>query len=234
MATTTKAGSGLSSGQDELRRTNQELVEVRKLLANVLESSTQHSIIAEDLERRITSWNAGAARIYGYDTLEVIGQSCDILHVAEEIQSGAAAQLHKRAYAEGHAIGQLRRRRKDGSEFLARLAITRRNDAEGSAIGYLVVSHDVSADQRHVGEQQFLAQAGEALQASLNYAETVNRVAQLAAGFLGDGCVVDVLEGADQLIRKRVVHADPAKAGLAEALEHILPDRNNPIRRVLE
>jgi signal transduction histidine kinase len=30
------------------------------------------------------------------------------------------------------------------------------------------------------------------------------------------------------------VHADPEKAGLADALEHILPDRNHPIWRVLE
>ena len=130
--------------------------------------------------------------------------------------------------------GLFHRRRKDGSEFLARLTITSRNDAKGNAIGYLVVSHDVTVEQRYVEEQQFLAQVGETLQASLDYGATVTRIAQLAVGFLGDGCVIDILEGADKLSRKKVIHADPAKAGLAEALEHILPDRNHPIWRVLE
>ena len=234
MATNTRAIAEFQQVQDELRRANEELVEAHEFLENVLESSTQYSIIAKDLERRIVSWNKGAARIYGYDTSEALGQSSDMLHVPEEVRSGSVAELHQRAYAEGHATGLFRRRRKDGSEFLARLTITRRNDAQGNAIGYLVVSHDVTAEQRHVDEQQFLAQVGETLQASLDYAATVKRIAQLAVGFLGDGCVIDVSEGADKLSRKKVVHADPAKAGLAEALEHILPDRNHPIWKVLE
>jgi PAS domain S-box-containing protein len=234
MATSTRAHSEFANIQDELRRTNEELVEAREFLENVLESSTQYSIIANDLERRIIAWNKGAARIYGYEASEVIGQSMEILHIPEEVQSGAVVELHQRAYAEGHATGLFRRRRKDRSGFLARLTVTRRNDAQGNAIGYLVVSHDVTAEQRHVEEQQFLAQVGERLQASLDYTATVQRIAELATGFLGDGCVIDVLQGTDRLSRKKVVHADPAKAELAAALEHILPDRNHPIWRVLE
>ena len=220
--------------QSQPPRSHEELVEACEFLENVLESSTQYSFIAKDLERRIMVWNKGAARIYGYDASEVIGQSSDMLHVPEEVRSGAVAQLHERARAEGHATGLFRRRGKDGSEFLARLTVTRRNDSRGNAIGYLVVSHDVTDEQRHVEEQQFLAEVGEALQASLDYAATVERIAQLAVGFMGDGCVIDVLAGSDKLSRKKVVHADPAKAGLAAALEHILPDRNHPIWRVLE
>ena len=80
----------------------------------MLESSTEYSIIAKDLDRRILAWNKGAARIYGYEASEVIGQSSDMLHVPEELQSGAVAELHRRALAEGHATGLFRRRRKDG------------------------------------------------------------------------------------------------------------------------
>ena len=213
MTTITRASAEIRRVQDKLRHTNQELVEAREFLENVLESSTQYSIIAKDLDRRIMTWNEGAARIYGYDASEVLGQSSDMLHVPEEVRSGAVAALHQRAHAEGHATGLFRRRRKDGSEFLARLTITRRNDAEGNAIGYLVVSHDVTAEQRHVEEQQFLARVGETLQTSLDYDTTIRRIAQLAVGFLGDGCVIDILEGTDEFRRKKVVHADPAKGG---------------------
>ena len=97
----------------------------------------------------------------------------------------------------------------------------------------LATTTDVTGEQRHVEVQQFLAQVGEALQASSNYDATVECIAKMAVGFLGDGCVIDILKGADRLSRKKVVHADPAKAGLAEALEHISPDRNHAIWRVL-
>jgi PAS domain S-box-containing protein len=234
MTTVSGPDAALRKAHEELRRTAGELVEARALFATVLESSTQHGIVTKDLDRRITAWSEGAARIYGYDASEVIGRSSDLLDVPEESPSGTVAELHARALLDGHATGLFRRRRKDGSDFLARLTISRRNDAEGNAIGYLVVSHDVTAEQRHVEEQQFLAQVGAALQTSLDYAVTLQRIAELAVGFLGDGCVLDLLEGAEHLSRKKVVHADPAKAGLAEALQHILPERNHPIWRVLE
>ena len=220
--------------QDELRGTREELVEAREFLETVLESSTQCSIIVKDLDRRVIGWNKEAERIYGYDASEITGQSSDILHVPEEILSGAVVEIHRQAYAEGHATGLFRRRRKDGTEFLARLTITRRNDGQGNAIGYLVVSQDVTAEQRHFDEQQFLARVGETLQTSLDYAATVERIARLAVGFLGDGCVIDLLKTSNKLGRLRVVHADPEKAGMAQALEQIVPERNHPIWSVLE
>jgi len=211
-----------------------DVLEAREFLESVLDNSTQYSLIGKDLARRVTAWNKGAARIYGYEASEVIGRSSDILHVPEEIRSGAVDELHQRAQAEGLAAGLFRRRRKDGSEFLARLTVTTRKDAEGNAKGYFVFSHDVTAEQRYVEEQRFLARVGETLQTSLDYVTTIEGIARLTIGFLGDGCAIDVLEEANELGRKKVVHADAAKAGLAEALQHILPERGHPIWTVLE
>ncbi len=236
MGTITRDISGMRQVEDELKRANEELSQARNFLENVLESSTEYSIIAKDLDRRILAWNKGAERFYGYDASEVIGRSSEMLHVPEEIQSGAVAELHRRALAQGHATGLFRRRRKDGSEFLARVVMTRRNDSRGNAIGYLVVSHDVTAEQRHLEEQRYLAEVGEALQSSLDYAETVESVAQLPLGFLGDTSTLDVVDESGEVRRMRVVHADPAKAPIADALQRIAPtrDRPHPLWRVLE
>ena len=157
MATITRDISSLREAQDQLRRTNDELAEAQEFLENVLESSTEYSIIAKDLERRVLAWNAGAARNYGYTPAEIVGRFSEILHMPEDIRSGRVAAVHQRALEKGHAVGLFRRRRKDGTEFLARVMVTRRNDARGKAIGYLIVSHDVTAEQRHVEEQRFLA-----------------------------------------------------------------------------
>ena len=232
MATITRDISDVRQAEDELTRRNEELAEARAFLENVLESSTEYSIIAKDLDRRILAWNSGAARNYGYEASEVIGQSSDMLHVPEELRSGLVADLHQRALAEGHAGGLFRRRRKDGSEFLARVTITRRNDARGNAVGFLIVSHDVTAEQRHVREQQFLAEVGEALQASLDYAATVERITQLVTGFMADACVIDVVEEDGTVKRKRVVYS--ANEPLAKALEQVVPGRNHPVWTVLE
>ena len=123
MATIPRAASERrETPQGEPRRTDEELVETSEFLHNVFESSTQHSIIAKDLQRRIMAWNKGAARIYGYDASEVIGHAP---------RPGGGPVVRSCAHAEGHATGLFRRRCKDGSEFLARLTITRRNDAQG-------------------------------------------------------------------------------------------------------
>jgi PAS domain S-box-containing protein len=225
-------GVALAFFQDRLSKVRTALAEARAFLENVLESSTEYSIIAKDLQRRILAWNSGAARNYGYEASEVIGKSSDMLHVPEELRSGMVADLHQRALVDGHASGLFWRRRKDGSEFLARVTITRRNDARGNAIGFLIVSHDVTAEQRHIREQQFLAEVGETLQGSLNYAETVERIVQLVTGFMGDACAVDVVDDDGSLVRMRVVYS--ANEPLAKALELIVPGPDHPAWTVLE
>lgn len=220
--------------EDELRRTNGALVQAHEFLESVLESSTEYGIITKDLEGRVVAWSAGAARIYGYDVSEVIGRSGDDLHSPEEIRSGLVFELHRRALAEGRAKGLFRHRRKDGSEFLARVLLTRRNDAGGNAVGYLVVTHDVTAEQPHVEQQEFLAEVGETLPMSLDYTATLDRIADLAIGFIADCCIIDVVEEDGNPKRMRVVHVDPAKAPLAEALARVSPVRTHPIRGVLE
>lgn len=224
LATIQRDLAELSAMQARLERVNEEVVEAREFLENVLESSTEYSIIAKDLERRILGWNAGARRNYGYTPQEIIGRSSDVLHTADEVRRGAVAALHRQALEEGKATGLFHRRRKDGSEFLARVVITRRSDAKGNPVGYLLVSHDVTAEQLHLERQRFLAEVSEALQASLDYRATLTRLAKLVVGFLGDGCRVDVLERASPLERTWVVEASPEHADLTTALERLNPD----------
>jgi signal transduction histidine kinase len=64
----------------------------------------------------------------------------------------------------------------------------------------------------HESDQlRFLADATATLSASLNYDETLHRVAQLAVPVLADWCVVDLVDAPDgQLRRVGVAHRDPA------------------------
>jgi PAS domain S-box-containing protein len=136
----------------ESKRLLQELAETKNFLNNILQSSIKYSIIGKDLEHRILSWNEGARRNYGYEAEQILGKSSSILHVPEDIASGAVDKLMTDAYEKGLAEGEFERIRKDGTRFAASVVVTRRNDASGKPIGYLLMSSDIS--EKKQAEQQ--------------------------------------------------------------------------------
>ena len=118
-------------------------------LRNVLEASTEYSIIGKDLNGTILLWNEGARRLYGYEPDEVIGiANASMLHAPDEVAAGVPELAMTVALAEGMWEGMVTRVRKDGLTFPARVVITPRRDADGVAIGYLLISKDVSAEQK--------------------------------------------------------------------------------------
>lgn len=127
------------------KRMMREFSETKNLLDNILQSSIKYSIIGKDLDHRILSWNEGARRNYGYAAEEILGKSSEILHTPEDVRSGAVQRLLDTAYERGLAEGEFDRVRKDGARFPASVVVTRRNDAAGNPIGFLLMSSDISA-----------------------------------------------------------------------------------------
>src|SRR5436305_13369118 len=78
------------------------------------------------------------------------------------------------------------------------------------------------------GRLAFLAEAGAALAASLDYEQTLGEVARLAVPTLGDFCIVDVVEG-ERARRLAALHVLPAKAALLDELrDRYPPDLQSP------
>jgi PAS domain S-box-containing protein len=85
--------------------------------------------------------------------------------------------------------------------------------------------------QRHAREaadharQQaaFLAEAGTALSASLDYEATLTAVARLAVPTIADWCAVDIIAEDGKLQRLAVAHVDPKKVELARTLQEQYP-----------
>src|SRR5690242_21676143 len=101
-------------------------------ITNILESSTEYSVIAKDLTGQILLWNEGARRLYGYEPGEVIGKAnSSILHTPQDVEAGVPAQIMAAALKQGKWEGTLTRRRKNGDQFTARLVITPRSDPSG-------------------------------------------------------------------------------------------------------
>jgi len=156
-------------------------------LQNILESSTEYSIIGKDLTGRIQLWNAGARRLYGYEPEEVIGKAnSSMLHTPEDIASGKPDQVMADALQAGKWEGTITRVRKSGEQFTARVVITPRRDTAGKPIGFLLISKDISDEIRLTEElkaTQFYARS--LIEASLDPLVTISP----------EGKITDVNEG---------------------------------------
>ena len=117
-------------------------------LESLLEASTEYAIVAFDAEGRIVSWNEGARRIYGYERSEVLGRSHEVLHVEEDVRAGVPAAMLRDALEHGKWEGTVERIRKDGTRFTARVVKTPRRDPAGNALGYLLISSDITDEVR--------------------------------------------------------------------------------------
>ena len=136
--------SSIARDITDSQRLMRELAEAKTFLDNILQSSTKYSIIGKGLDHRILSWNNGASCNYGYTAQEVIGKNSGILHTPQDVASGAVDRLLATAYKDGLAEGTFERVRKDDSRFTASVVVTRRDDAQGHPIGFLLMSHDIS------------------------------------------------------------------------------------------
>jgi PAS domain S-box-containing protein len=77
--------------------------------------------------------------------------------------------------------------------------------------------------------QRFLAEAGQLLAASLDYEETLQRVARMVVPQLADWCGIDMVDERGDVVHVTVAHADPAKVQLAHDLrERYPPDMDAP------
>ncbi|HEV3166850.1 MAG TPA: PAS domain S-box protein [Isosphaeraceae bacterium] len=123
--------------------------EAIEFLGNILESSTEYSIILKDLDGNILLWNEGAKRLYGYEPEEVVGKAnAEILHTPEDLQAGKPKAMLGAALREGKWEGTITRVRKNGHRFPARVVITCRRDVNGQPVGFLLISKALSDEVR--------------------------------------------------------------------------------------
>ena len=122
-------------------------------IGNVLEASTEYSIVGTDLSGTIRLWNRGASRLYGYEPDEVIGKaSLDVLHTAADLGARKLDEMMAGAVSSGKWEGTLDRVRKGGAVFAAHVVLTPRRGSTGEPVGYLLISKDLSKEE-HLPEE---------------------------------------------------------------------------------
>lgn len=95
-------------------------------------------------------------------------------------------------------------------------------DPDGGVVRMIGSGQDITERKRSEDGARFLVEAGHILASSLDYEETLRRVAELAVPRISDWAAVDVLQEGE--IRRLVVaHPDPAKRELAEEVSRRWP-----------
>jgi PAS domain S-box-containing protein len=126
--------------------------EYRARLAAIVESSDD-AIVGKDLTGRITSWNAGAEKLFGYRPDEIIGRSISILIPPERLDEETEILNQLR---QGKRIDHFETVRitKDRRNVNVSLTISPIRDADGHIIGASKIARDIT--QRKATERELI------------------------------------------------------------------------------
>ena len=141
------------------------------LLAAIVDSSDD-AIISKDLNGTITTWNKGAARIFGYTAEEAIGRHITMLIPPDRL--GEEATILERL-KRGERVDHFEtvRLRKDGTQLDISLTISPVKDRDGHIVGASKVARDITERMR---VQEELRLSEERLRALANGLENQVRV----------------------------------------------------------
>jgi PAS domain S-box-containing protein len=150
----------LPSAIDSIKPKDAE--EAMRFQAHLLDTVEQ-AVIATDLNGTITYWNRYAVKLYGWTAAEAVGRN--IMEVTPALTTyNQAAEIMSSLSAGKAWSGEFVVRRRDGTTFPALVTDTPIHDEEGTLIGTVGVSVDIT--ERKKLEQELRARAEELAEAN--------------------------------------------------------------------
>ena len=114
----------------------------------LIESVVDYAIFMLDPQGHITTWNAGAQRMKGYSTDEIVGRHFRVFYPAEAQERRHPEYELEVAIREGRYEEEGWRVRKDGTTFWANVVITALFDHDRRLVGFGKVTRDITERRR--------------------------------------------------------------------------------------
>ena len=122
----------------------------------LVQSIVDYAIYMLDSSGIVTSWNAGAERIKGFQTHEIVGKHFSTFYTDEDRRAGVPDKVLETVRRDGRFEGEGWRRRKDGSRFWASVVIDAIKNDDGKLVGFAKITRDMTEKR---AAQQALTEA---------------------------------------------------------------------------
>jgi PAS domain S-box-containing protein len=132
------------TSDDSSRLSTQEMGERFDLLAT---DAKEYAIFVVGLGGNLHCWNAGAERLFGYRSDEIIGQHFSRFFSPEDIRNGQPEHELKTASNEGRSDSVRWQVRRDGTRFWCQSVVTPLFNENKQARSYARVMHDLTETQ---------------------------------------------------------------------------------------
>jgi PAS domain S-box-containing protein len=140
--------SGLVALYSELDEQAERLRLAEEELRLLLESVQDYAICMLDTAGLVTSWNAGAERLFGFSAEEIIGRSFACFYLVPERNEGVPAADLVAADAAERIESEGLRLRRGGPAFDAHVVLTAVRDTDRRLRGYSLVVRDITERRR--------------------------------------------------------------------------------------
>ncbi|MEW5940413.1 MAG: PAS domain S-box protein, partial [Chloroflexota bacterium] len=169
---------------------NAQMVEELRLYKNALNSAAD-AITITDLKGRILDVNPSFERLTGYSRAESLGRNMSIVK-SQHTTLDYYQKMWKEILSNGHWMGELINRRKNGEEWRSWNTISTVRDENGKPIAYVGVNRDITAIRqtetalsRRVKELEFLHRSALTMTATPNLDTALEQVLNLMSQEFG-------------------------------------------------
>jgi PAS domain S-box-containing protein len=148
----------------EIARTFAELRASEERFRMLVQGVTDYAIFMLDPKGIVTNWNAGAARIKGYSSEEIVGRHFSQFYTENDRRDRIPERALETARRTGKFEAEGYRVRKDGTRFWASVVIDAIHDGSGELIGFAKITRDLTerkAAEEHLRQSQKMEAVGQ-------------------------------------------------------------------------
>lgn len=143
----------------QLRESELALRQSGENMRLMIQSARDYAIYSLDTAGRISSWNVGAERLFGYPEAEIVRQEPDLLFTPEDREKGIPKQELVLATQAGVSQSEFWQTRRDGGRFWASRVVHPIRGVDGVLQGFLTIAQDITvqmeARAKLVREKEF-------------------------------------------------------------------------------
>lgn len=164
-------GVGVSRDITESKQAEAALQTAKDYAENVIQSSLD-MIISVDGNRKIVEFNRAAEQAFGYSKAEVLGRPIDLLFADPSDGTRVAADIRKY----GWFAGELINKRNNAETFCAYVSAAPLRDANGTVVGGMGISRDITEQKRAEEALRWLEKAVQTMKLGVTITNTEGEI----------------------------------------------------------